>query len=446
MLRTAFTLAAGSLTLSSAAIQAQPLLTRQFIANLPAATHLAQPPGETRRLFVITKNGSVRLIRDGTLIAMPVLSGLSGIYSGGESGLLGLAFHPDFQSNGYMYILYQTTAAPSGTRLARYTLNPADPEVADPQSVLNILTINRPYATNHQGGWIGFGPDGFLYITSGNGGSGTPSQDINSLLGKVLRIDVNSDDFPADPQKNYALPPDNPWAGATPGADEVWATGLRNPWRASFDRGTGDLWIGDVGDSSREELDVLPASVPPFLAPNYGYPCMEGFLCTTSSLCTCNSPALTLPFFDYPRTFGRSIICGYMYRGSAAPAARGTFFFGDAYASVYSIRRTASGAAKGFQTHPELTVSSLYSYGQDNSGELYLCSATTGIYKIIPACRPNCDGSSTAPILNVGDFTCFLQLFAAGDPYANCDQSTLQPVLNVADFTCFLQGFAAGCP
>jgi glucose/arabinose dehydrogenase len=435
----------------AAAAQGQVRLASERIglaADFPAATFLTQPPGESRRLYITLKNGTVKVVRDGAVLSTPMLTSLPGISTGGESGLLGLTFHPQFQANGYVYVLYTTTTAPVGTRIARYVLNPQNPEVADPQSAFTIMTINRTPFINHQGGWIGFGPDGYLYISSGDGGNSNNPQPLTTHLGKILRIDVDHDDFPADPQKNYAIPPTNPFAGSATSLPEIWAAGLRNPWRCSFDRLTGDLWIGDVGQSSIEEINFQPAaSQPPFAARNYGWPCMEGSTCfSVSSGCACNSPALTNPVFEYNHSYGVSVMCGYVYLGGRIPALRGTFLLGDVTGAKWSFRFGPPSQIEFTSRTGELGMADVYSFGEDQAGELYFTTPTSGIFRILPHCEPNCDGSTVAPLLNVADFTCFLQRFAAGDPYANCDGSTIAPTLNVTDFTCFLQSYAEGCP
>jgi glucose/arabinose dehydrogenase len=391
----------------------------------------------------------MKVVRDGVRLPTPVLT-LTGITTSDESGLLGLAFHPDFQSNGYFYVLCTSGAtAPAGTKIIRYTLDPSNPEVADPASAYPILTILRSPGAAHQGGWMGFGPDGFLYISSGNGGDNTTSQNTNVLLGKILRIDVDHDAFPADPNANYAIPATNPFVSGG-GAPEIWAYGLRNPWRCSFDRATGDLWIGDVGEASIEEIDFQPAAVvPPFPARNYGWPCMEGSQCYSSSLatCLCGDPSLILPVIEYTHNYGESVMCGYVYRGAAIPALRGTFLWGDLEGISFSCRYMNGQQLSEFAIRrSELAVGGIHSFGEDQAGELYIASAVNGVFKIIPRCAPNCDGSTGVPILNVQDFTCFFQKFATGDPYANCDGSTGTPILNVQDFTCFLQRYALGCP
>lgn len=408
------------------------------------ALGLAQPPGDSRRLFVITQGGSIRLIRDGVGVPGSVAV-IPNLISGFESGLLGIAFHPDFQSNGHLYLLFTTNVSPAGTRIMRYTLDPAEPETIDLSTAHRVMTIGRSPMTNHQGGWIGFGPDGYLYISSGDGGSANTAQPVNTLLGKIVRIDVDGDDFPGDPEANYAIPPTNPLLHDPAARPEIWAFGLRNPWRCSFDRMTGDFWIGDVGAASREEVNFQPAAVePPFEALNYGWPCWEGTVHRPTS-CGNAVPPFTDPVYDYPRTLGFSVIGGYVYRGASIPSLRGTYIGGDLSGRIFSFRHDP-GQGISEVRHPAATLSSIYGLGEDNAGELYVLTANAGVFKMMPVCWANCDGSTTAPILNVEDFTCFINRFAAGDPYANCDGSTTEPILNIDDFVCFINAYAAGCP
>jgi glucose/arabinose dehydrogenase len=437
---------AASLVFAAGAAHAQVRLAKQATAfSGGPATMVAQPPGESRRLYEAVRAGSVRILRDGVAVVAPVLT-LTSVDTGGEGGLLGLAFHPDFQHNGYMYVYYSTTLAPLGDRLARYTLDPANPEAVIAGPVQTILTVARN-SGNHHGGWIGFGHDGYLYISVGNAFNSATSQPLNTRLGKMLRIDIDRDDFPADPANNYAIPPDNPFATSGVALPEIWAYGLRNPWRCSIDRLTGDLWIGDVGDSTREEIDFQAAGSAPYTAANYGYPCMEGTLCRNTTGCApCTGGAFTLPIYDYPRTDGFSVMCGSVYRGQAIPALRGTFLFGDYSGKSYAFRPTPTGITEFRVLTADLNTGPIIGWGEDQSGEQYICGSAGAVYRIVPRCAANCDGSTADPVLNIADFTCFLQAYAAGDAYANCDGSTEQPTLNIADFTCYLQQFATGCP
>lgn len=384
------------------AASADAALTTTLVANgLARPLFVTHAPGDFSRIFVIEQRvgtGTTARIRivtlpDHTLLATPFLT-VSGVSTGDEQGLLGLAFHPNYASNGYFYINY--TDSGGTTRIVRYTVS-ADPNVADAASATAVLSISQPFA-NHNGGWMGFGPDGYLYISTGDGGSandpGNRAQNKDLLLGKMLRIDVNGDDFPGDNTKNYSNPPDNPFVGAA-GADEVWAYGLRNPWRPSFDRATGDLFIADVGQGTWEEIDFQPASSQG--GENYGWRCMEGNHCTGQSGCTCDincgNALLVCPIYEYNHNadgFSCSVTGGYVYRGCAIPDLVGTYFFAD-YCSnrIKSFRYdgTISGLVdRTTELDPPggATITSITSFGEDAFGELYICDRGGEVFKIIP--------------------------------------------------------------
>jgi glucose/arabinose dehydrogenase len=248
--------------------QASAILATRVATGLNQPIFAASPPGDTGRLFLVEKTGRIKILdlNSGQVAATPFLNVSGEIVSDGERGLLGLAFDPNFASNGFFYV-YLTNLA-GDAEIRRYQVS-SNPNLADPASVTPILTIDQTNATNHKSGWLGFGPDGNLYIASGDGAVAANAQDVNSLLGKILRIDVHGDDFPADPARNYAVPADNPYVGA-PGADEIFALGLRNPWRNSFDRGLGDFYIADVGQNQWEEINLGQNGA------NYGWPVFEG--------------------------------------------------------------------------------------------------------------------------------------------------------------------------
>jgi glucose/arabinose dehydrogenase len=472
----------------TAAGQAPPPLSGLSIASgLSGALFMASPPRDFDRLFILEQAGRIKIYRNGAVqptlfLDITTITNQNWL----EWGLLGLAFDPQYATNRTFYIYHTDTTAAANTVIARYQASESNPDVADPATRQVIMVV--PQTTNlHRAGWIDFGPDGHLYIALGDGGpEGDPqhkAQNLELLQGKLLRINPYADDFPLDPSNNYAIPQDNPFVG-TAGRDEIWTVGLRNPWRCAFDRLTGDIWIGDVGQAAREEVDFLPAGQP---AVNFGWACMEGFTCRNNIDCTCTNPALTLPIYDYPRAAGVSVTGGYIYRGCAIPALQGTYFFSDwTGRRIWSLRRSGSTYSDftdntvPIQT-PTGAWGNVRSFGEDAYGEIYFTDGSR-IIKIIPGaafpdcnangrpdgcdifsgvsqdqnhnaipdecetCYPNCDASTQPPILNVGDFTCFLQQFASGASYANCDASTQPPVLNVADFTCFLQQFAAGCP
>ncbi len=386
----------GAITFGAVVVQAQSLTSIRIASGLSRPLHLVSPPGDTERLFVLEQTGRIRIIKNGELLPTPFVT--ISVRCCGDMGLLGLAFHRGYDDNGFIYVDY-SRPGDGDTVIARYKVSDNNPDIADPNSAMKLLTIDQP-ASNHNGGWIGFGPDGYLYIAMGDGGGspGTRPQDKQSLLGKVLRIDVNGDDFPQDPNKNYAIPPDNPFVGKE-GRDEIWALGLRNPWRCGFDRATGDLFIGDVG-SGREEVDFQPADSKG--GENYGWPCMDGRGCGGGGGCTCNAPELTLPIHDYTRgeigCSGVSVMGGYVYRGGAMPDLQGTYFFGD-YCSrgpIWSFRYDGKEVSEFTERTTELKprggfqISPIVSFGEDGNGELYICDLGGEVFKIIlnaPPCE-----------------------------------------------------------
>jgi glucose/arabinose dehydrogenase len=271
------------------------------------------------------------------------------------------------------------------------------------------------------------------------------------LFGKILRLSVTG-------SPGYAIPSTNPFAGSATNRGEIWAYGLRNPWRNSFDRLTGDLWIGDVGQDFWEEIDFHPRFVdPPYPAVNYGWRCYEANAVQNTTVGPGGASCSTITNFTSPiHVYGHnpdcSVIGGYVYRGRSMPWLRGTYFFGDYCSGRVSTFEYAGGVVQHLTNRtaelarPGFAIDQIVSFGEDGNGELYICDQGGGeIYRIIARCPANCDGSSTAPILNANDFQCFLNSFASGDLYANCDASSAPPVLNANDFQCFLNQYAAGC-
>ena len=349
----------------------------------------ASPPGAPDRLFIVEQHsGRIRILdlNTGQLNADPFLDlPDSGLATGGEQGLLGLAFHPNYASNGLFYV--NLTNAAGDTEIREYRR--ADANHADAASQRLILGYDQPFA-NHNGGWLGFGPDGMLYIASGDGGSGgdpqNNAQNLDSLLGKILRIDVNSDAFPTDAARNYAIPAGNPFAGAAAGADEIWLYGLRNPWRASFDTANGNLWIADVGQGAREEVDVIPAGQSGL---NLGWKFKEGF-----STFSGNPPAgLTDPILDYDRTTplysGISVTGGYVYHGPGG--MDGLYVFGDfGSANLWSVAYAGGQAQDFLNRNAQLQVSGggdidqISSFAVDGTGRLYLIGLDGDIHRLSP--------------------------------------------------------------
>lgn len=378
-------------TVGYASGQATSSLSAELVADGFIGPLLVTSPKNDPRLFVVEQGGRIRIIKDGNVVPTPFLDISARISSSGERGLLGLAFHPDYATNGFFYVDY--TDQLGDTIIARFSVDPGNPDLADPSSDLQILTVDQPFS-NHNGGMIAFSPnDGFLYIGMGDGGSGNDpgnrAQTItNQLLGKMLRIDIDSDDFPADPDRNYAIPADNPFFDKT-GDDEIWAYGVRNPWRFSFDRDTGDLWIGDVGQSQNEEVDFQPANS--IGGENYGWRCMEGFRCTGLSGCTCNDPGLTLPIHDYGHNPECSITGGYVYRQTSIPLLQGTYFFADfCSAKIWSMRFDGNNVSEFQERTAEidpgngLDIRSINSFGEDADGNLYIVDRTDGeVFRIV---------------------------------------------------------------
>jgi glucose/arabinose dehydrogenase len=330
----------------------------------------------TGRLFVISQAGVIFVIRDGVVLSEPFLDlqeqvsrpSLTGYY--GEKGLLGLAFHPRFRENGYFYVNY--TDRDGDTVIARYTAS-AGADRADPQSEVRLLTVEQPYA-NHNGGMLAFGPDGYLYIGLGDGGSaGDPQgngQSLATLLGKILRMDVNG----GEP---YTIPADNPYASQG-GKPEIWASGLRNPWRFAFDALTGDLYIGDVGQGEWEEVNFLAAGSPG--GANFGWDYREG--AHTYEGEPAESLILTEPVAEYNHALGCSITGGVVYRGVNLPEWQGVYLYGDyCNGNVWGLLRSPAGGWQSQLLYQ--TGVSISSFGVDEMGEVYLLDHESGdIYKL----------------------------------------------------------------
>ena len=332
----------------------------------------------TRRLFVVQQNGLIKVFQnDSAATTAKTFLNITGKLSSptNEEGLLGLAFHPDFSSNGYFYVNY-TAPNPLRTVVARYRVRQDDQDRADSLSEFKILEINQPF-TNHNGGMIAFGPDRYLYIGMGDGGDANDpdsnGQNRSVLLAKILRIDV--DDTTAT--THYAIPPDNPFAGNSSGwREEIWAWGFRNPWRWSFDPPTRQLWVGDVGQGAREEVDIVEKGK------NYGWRIMEGTICRPGGG-TCDTTGLTLPIKDYPHTNGNiAITGGYVYRGYRQPFLIGAYVYADYGTGRIWMLRYENGGLTADSLLLKATFP-ISSFGTDENGELYIVSylGTAGIYR-----------------------------------------------------------------
>jgi len=344
----------------------------------PIATGLEWPvfltaPAGDARLFVVEKPGRIRII-SGTLRARPFLDIHALVNSAGtEQGLLGMAFAPDYATSGRFYVDY--TDVNGNTRVVRYTVS-SDPDSANPATAEVLLGVDQPYA-NHNGGMLAFGPDRMLYVGLGDGGGGGDpqgnGQNRGVLLAKILRLDVSG-------AGAYVAPPTNPFM--SPDRPEIWCYGLRNPWRFSFDRANGDLYIADVGQDAHEEVDVATAVSGAGRGLNYGWNRMEGRFCYSPST-GCDTTGLTMPVLDYDHGQGCSVIGGYVYRGMAIPALRGNYLYADWCAKWVRSFRYANGQAVDQTSWATLTGPPL-SFGEDAGGELYVLLQTGEVERIEP--------------------------------------------------------------
>jgi len=357
---------------SSASPGAPPTIPATSISLTPFVSGFTQPVAITHagdgsgRLFVVEQEGTVKIVRNGIVAAQPFLN-ITGVRAGGEQGLLGLAFPPGFPLRQNFYVNYTNRSGVGNTVIARYSVG-GNADLADPGSRRELLTFTQPFA-NHNGGQLAFGPDNLLYIGSGDGGSGGDpqgnAQNTASLLGKLLRLDVLSG-------ANAAVPPDNPFG------NEVWAYGLRNPWRFSFDRQTGDLYLADVGQETREEIDFQPAGNG--RGANYGWNIMEGSLCFLAPG-LCSSAGLVLPVAEYDHAAGDcSVTGGYVYRGNN-PSLQGTYLYGDFCSGrIWGLRRNGAAWENRLLLDSTLLIST---FGEDEAGELYVADYGTGtLYRI----------------------------------------------------------------
>lgn len=349
--------------------------------GLDDAVFAGSAPGRPDELFVVRKDvGTIRILDPETGRHVRFLNiPDADLAEGGEQGLLGLAFHPDYQSNGRFFV--HLVNADGDIEIREYARSAGNADRAGPEPVRTVITVPHPTHTNHNGGALAFGPDdGYLYIAIGDGGGrndpGNNAQNTGNLLGTILRLDVDGDDFPGNALRNYAVPADNPFVGA-PGANEIWAFGLRNPWRITFDAG-GDLYIADVGQSAREEVNVQPADSPG--GENYGWDLAEGTLGNPP-------PGATGPIFDYGRDFGGSITGGYVYRGGEA-SLDGAYFFADFLSGAIATLRVEDGGAAGVTTRttqiatPDAGLRLIASFGVDGNGSLYVVSLAGDIFRL----------------------------------------------------------------
>jgi glucose/arabinose dehydrogenase len=343
----------------------------QVATGLSGPVYVTSPPNDSR-LFVVEQPGRIRVVQNGQLLPAPFLDITSRVGSGGERGMLSVAFHPQYAANGFLYVYF--TATNGAIRVERFS---ASGNTADPSSAKLILTVPHPRG-NHNGGLALFGPDGMLYLGLGDGGGGGDpdqnGQNPNTLLATLLRIDVNS----GDP---YGIPAGNPFIGRSDARPEVWAIGLRNPWRFAFDAQAGNLYVADVGQGELEEVNVVPSTRA---GVNYGWNIMEGTSCYNAS--TCNKQGLEQPVLEY-RHLGNacSVTGGFVYRGAAIPEIAGHYFYGDYCAGFVKSFRFQNGAATDGKTWEFGNIGNITSFGQDAAGELYITSGTGTVYRIARA-------------------------------------------------------------
>jgi glucose/arabinose dehydrogenase len=374
--------------LNISSIAQTPTIQLQPVASgLSSPIYAGHAHDGSNRLFIVEQGGRILVKQPagtGTSVFLNIQSRV--LTTGGEQGLLGLAFHPQYSTNRRFFVNY-TRTSDGATVIAQYSVSVTDPNFVDPASEVVILVIDQPYP-NHNGGMIEFGPDGYLYIGMGDGGSGNDpenrAQNVNELLGKVLRIDI---DNPASETVRYSSPATNPFFGPTAGRDEIFAVGLRNPWRFSFDRSTGQLYLGDVGQNAIEEVDIIS------LGGNFGWRVYEGTQCTTIDPELCTGSGFIQPITQYTHAGGRcSITGGYVYRGPYRTLPSGTYVYGDFCTGEILMFKD------GAQSLLLDTNFSISSFGEDESGEIYVVSHGGTVYRITNPVAPALRRSQTISI------------------------------------------------
>ena len=354
-----------------------PVGLQEVASGLSFPLYLTAPVGDPSRLFIVEKGGAIRVIKEGALVPTPFLDLTAKVSTGGEQGLLGLAFDPEYATNGRFVVHY--TDVNGNTVVSLFRVAAGDADRADPASETVVLTAEQPFS-NHNGGQILFGPDGMLYIGLGDGGSGGDpggrGQSLADLLGSILRVDVRSG-------TGYTVPPDNPFVGQAGASPEIWNYGLRNPWRFTFDPATGDLYIADVGQNAWEEVDVVRAAEGAGRGANFGWNVTEGRHCYANAGCDLNG--FTLPVLEYGHGEGCSISGGFVYRGAAIPDLQGHYFYADYCQGWVRSFRLQDGQAVELQQWPTLAPGgTIPSFGQDAAGELYVLTAEGRVFRIVP--------------------------------------------------------------
>ncbi len=403
-------LSLSALLFFSPGVLGQGITTQVVASGLSSPLDLESPPGDSR-LFIAEQTGRIKIVENGVVLSTPYFNGASLVASSSFTGLRGLAFHPDYASNGYVYIAYDTVTSGAGdVVIDRLTVDGSNPNVVDPSSRVEILRVTQTAAW-HGGGDMAFGTDGYFYTAYGDGhGTGgdqfCSAQDGSKMLGKMIRIDLDSA-FP------YAIPADNPFVGNAAVRDEVWALGMRHPWRWSFDAANGDIYIADVGQSGQEEIDYIGAGTS---GQNFGWKVMEGTSCFSTSGCSgvlpCNNAGYTDPILTQSTSLNCSITGGFVYRGAAIPSEQGNYFFaGYCSGSIWSFSYDGSTTTGYSQRNGDLgvTVNGITSFGQDAFGELYTIQQNGTVRKIIPVCgvpTAYCTGAtnSTGNSASIGYF------------------------------------------
>ncbi len=420
-------------------------LTKTLVASgLTEPVFVTAAPGDTYRLFVVEQTGAIKIIKGGIVQTRPFIN-LSALIStsSSERGLLGLAFHPQYAANRYFYVNY-TRLSDGATAISRYQRSATDPDSAVLTSDSILVTISQPFS-NHNGGMLAFSPiDNYLYVGMGDGGSsgdpGNRAQDSTLLLGKILRLDV-------DRANGTLSPTSNPFVGQAGWRGEIWALGVRNPWRFSFDPQTGDLYIGDVGQSAWEEVSYQAATSSG--GENYGWRLREGMHCFNPST-NCDPGGLTEPIYEYGHTSGRcSITGGYVYRGCAIPDLQGTYFFGDyCTGNVYSFVKTAGGITGFADRTTELGTGgmNIASFGQDNAGEIYIVDLGGSIYKIVangtpsqcsvePCCTGTTGNVNVFGIVDLSDLSALVSYLTGGGFALPCGEEANVNALGIVDLS-----------
>jgi glucose/arabinose dehydrogenase len=363
---------------TSATIQLTTLVT-----GLDGPVFITSARDGSGRTFILEQGGRILVRKNGSVLSTPLLDISKSVTKGYEQGLLGLAFHPNYKSNRKFYVNY--TSLHGNTIIREYKTSTSNPDRVESGSGRTVLAIKQPYA-NHNGGMIAFGPDGYLYIGTGDGGSsgdpGNRAQSINSLLGKILRINVNG----KTSTRGYLIPSSNPYVGRS-GLNEIWQRGLRNPWRFSFDRSTGAIWIGDVGQNKYEEINRASRKTSAGgTGYNWGWRVMEGFHCyRPSSGCSTSGKRLPVDQYSHASNGRCSVTGGYVYRGSAIPALVGYYIYGD-YCSgeIFAIKSNADSPAPTIRLRNETSGRRISSFGESATGELFVVDHRGNIYLIAP--------------------------------------------------------------